>query len=139
MAKNKTVETNESVSAYLKSIKDPKRREECTSLIELIKKSTGLEPKMWGSAIVGFGSYHYVYETGREGDAPLAGLASRANAITLYLGTEFDHREELLSKLGKYKTAGGCLYIQKLEDIDQSVLAKMVKGSVEHRRKTHSC
>ncbi|MFL5740972.1 MAG: DUF1801 domain-containing protein [Flavisolibacter sp.] len=138
MAKNKTVETTESVDAFLKTI-DAKRRAECTSVIQLIKKSTGLEPRMWGSAIVGFGSYHYTYESGREGDAPLVGLASRANAITLYLGSEFDNRDELMSKLGKHKTGKGCLYIQKLEDIDQSILTKMVKNSVEHRKKMHTC
>ena len=90
---------------------------------------------MWVSSIVGFGSYYCEYESGREGDAPLAGIASRANAITLYLGSEFDKREELLSKLGKHKTGKGCLYIQKLEDIDTNILIKMVNSSIEHRKK----
>ena len=83
MAKNKTIETRESVSGFLATIADGKRRIDCSAIIGLVTEHTGLEPKMWGPAIVGFGSYHYKYESGREGDAPLAGIASRANAITL--------------------------------------------------------
>ena len=92
---------------------------------------------MWGTSIVGFGIYHYKYESGREGNAPLAGIASRANAITLYLASNFDKREELLSKFGKHKTGKGCIYIQKLEDIDTGILTKMVKNSIEHRKKQY--
>jgi len=138
MAKNKTIETKASVVKYLAAIKDEQRRKDCSSIIDLITKQTGLEPKMWGTSIVGFGTYHYKYESGREGDAPLVGFASRANAITFYLG-DFNNREQLLLKLGKHKTGKGCIYIQKLEDIDTSVLTKMVKNSVGHRKKTHSC
>jgi hypothetical protein len=135
MAKNKTVETQKSVAGFLSTIIDGKKRDDCSAIINLIMEQTGLEPKMWGTSIIGFGSYHYKYESGHEGDAPLAGIASRANAITLYLGTEFDKREELLSKFGKFKTGKGCIYIQKLEDIDKSVLSKMVKNSIEYRKK----
>ncbi len=92
---------------------------------------------MWGTSIVGFGSYHYKYESGREGDAPLTGLASRANAIALYLTANFDKREELLSEFGKHKSAKGCIYIQKLEDIDTGVLIKMVKNSIAYYRKKY--
>jgi hypothetical protein len=137
MAKNKTVETQSSVAGFLAKISDGKRRKDCSTIIELITKHTGLEPKMWGTSIVGFGSYHYKYESGHEGDAPLAGLASRANAITLYLGSTFDKRDELLAKFGKHKTGKGCIYIQKLEDINTDVLAKMVKNSVNQRKKQH--
>ena len=138
MAKqNKTIETKASVAGFLKAIKDEKRRKDCSAIIELITKHTGLEPKMWGTSIVGFGNYHYKYESGREGDAPLAGIASRANAITLYLGTEFYKREELLSKFGKYKIGGGCIYIQKIEDVDTGILIKMVKNSIAHIKKQH--
>ncbi len=136
MAKNKTTETKASVATFLKSIKDEKRRKDFSAIVDLISEQTGLEPKMWGTAIVGFGSYHYKYESGREGDAPLTGLASRANAIVLYLG-DFDKREELFSKFGKHKLGGGCVYIQKLEDIDLSILSKMVKKSIAHRKKQH--
>ncbi len=135
MAQNKTVETKESVSKYLNSLKDKQRKQDCTAIIELISAHTGLPPKMWGTAIVGFGSYHYVYESGREGDAPLVGFSSRANAITLYLGSTFEKRDELLAKFGKHKTGKGCIYIQKLADIDTTVLASMVKNSVNNSRK----
>ena len=137
MAKNKTIETQNSVAGFLTTITDGKKREDLLTIIDLITKNTGLEPKMWGTAIVGFGSYHYKYESGREGDAPLAGIASRVNAITLYLTSEFDKREELLSKFGKHKTSKGCIYIQKLEDIDTGILTKMVKNSIEYRKKQY--
>lgn len=134
---NKTTETKASVAAFLKTIKDPKRRSDCTTIIGLITESTGLEPKMWGTSIVGFGSYHYKYESGREGDAPLTGIASRTNAIVLYLVSVFDKREELLAKFGKHKTSKGCIYIQKLEDIDTGILLKMVKNSIAYVRKKY--
>lgn len=134
MAKNKTIETQYSVAGFLSTITDGQKRKDCSAIIDLIREHTGLEPKMWGTSIVGFGSYHYKYESGREGDAPLAGIASRANAITLYLPAEFDDREALLSKFGKFKTGKGCIYIQKLEDIDTEILTKMVKNSIEHRK-----
>lgn len=139
MAKNKTTETQESVTAFLATVADAKKREDCRTIIQLITNHTGIEPKMWGPAIVGFGSYHYIYESGREGDAPLTGLAARANAITLYLGSAFKDREELLSKFGKHKTGKGCVYIKNIEDIDTGILIQMVKNSIEHRRKEHEC
>ena len=138
MAKaNQTVETKASVAAFLKTIKDEKRRKDCVALAKLITDNTGFEAKMWGPAIVGFGSYHYVYESGREGDAPLAGFSSRANAIALYLSSSFDNRDELLAKFGKYKSAKACIYIQQLEDIDTGVLIKMVKNSMAHVKKKY--
>lgn len=137
MAKNKTIETQESVDAFLITITDEKKRKDFSNIIDLITEHTRLEPKMWGTSIVGFGSYHYKYESGREGDAPLTGLASRANAITLYLGCDFDKKEELLSKFGKHKISGGCIHIKKLEDIDTGILAKMVKNSVAHIKKKY--
>ena len=137
MAKNKTVETKNSVPAFLKKIADGKKRKDCTAIVDLIAEHTGLAAKMWGPGIVGFGSYHYKYDSGREGDAPLTGLAPRANAITLYLGANFERRDELLSKFGKHKTSKGCVYIQKLEDIDTGILIKMVKASINHTRKKY--
>ncbi len=139
MTKNKTTETKASVADFIKAIKDEKRRKDFSPISDLIAKHTGLEPKMWGTAIVGFGSYHYKYESGREGDAPLAGIAARAGSITLYLGSAFDKREELLLKFGKHKVSGGCIHIQKLEDIDTGVLIKMVKNSITYRKKEHKC
>ncbi|MBI3511876.1 MAG: DUF1801 domain-containing protein [Bacteroidetes bacterium] len=139
MTKNKTTENKKSIPAFLKSIKEAKKRTDCSAIIDMIAKQTKLEPKMWGTSIVGFGSYHYKYESGREGDAPLAGIAARANAITFYLGSEFEKREELLSKFGKHKVAGGCIHIHKLEDVDKNVLIKMVKNSIAQRKKDHKC
>jgi len=138
MAKNKTTETHASVAGFLTKIKDKQKRSDSSAIVDLISRQTGLEPKMWGSAIVGFGSYHYKYESGREGDAPLAAFSPRANAIVLYLSSEFDEREALLKKFGKHKTSKGCIYIQKLEDVDTSVLAKMVKRTIEYRKKLHA-
>ena len=137
MAKNKTTETKNSVAAFLKTIADAKKRKNFSAIIDLISEHTGFESKMWGTSIVGFGSYHYKYESGREGDAPLTGVASRTNAIALYLTSNFDKREELLSKFGKHKSAKGCIYIQKLEDIDTGILIKMVKNSIAYYRKKY--
>ena len=136
MAKNKTTETKISVAAFLKTIKDENKRKDCATIIEIITKHTGLDPKMWGTSIVGFGTYHYKYESGREGDAPLAALSPRANAITLYLSNAKE-KVELLKKLGKHKTVGGCIYIQKLEDIDRAILIKMVDNSIIHLQKIY--
>ena len=138
MAKNKTIETNNSVEEYLDAIPDEKRRRDCSDIIKLISKETGLVPKMWGAGIVGFGSYHYKYESGHEGDAPLAGLASRVNALTLYVGCESDRKEELLKKFGKYKMSKGCIYIQKLEDIDTKILIKLVKHSINYYKNKYA-
>ncbi len=135
MAKNKTVETKNSVSGFLKKISDEKKRKDCLAIVDLIYAETGLEAKIWGTNIVGFGSYSYKYDSGREGDAPLAGFASRAKDIALYLSANFNKREELLLKLGKHKTGKGCVYIQKLEDIDTGILKKMFKNSIEHKKK----
>jgi hypothetical protein len=137
MAHNKTIETQDSVTGFLTAIADGKRRSDFTATIDLISKHTGFEPKMWGPSIVGFGIYHYKYESGREGTAPLAAIASRKNAITLYLGSEFDQREELLSKFGRHKTGKGCVYFQKLEDIDTAILTRMVTNSIAHRKKQY--
>ncbi len=129
--KNKTNETEASVSDFIAAVKDKKKSNDCAAIIDLIAKQTKFEPKMWGPSIIGFGSYHYKYESGHEGSAPLVGLSPRANAISLYLygGNE---REELLKKLGKHKGGKGCIYIQKLEDIDIKILKQLVKNSIKH-------
>ena len=137
MAKNKTVETKNSVAGFLAKIKDGQKRKDCSAIIELLAGQTELEPKMWGPGIVGFGSYHYVYESGREGDAPLVGLSPRASAIVFYLSTNFEKRKELLKSFGKHKTGKGCIYIQKLDDIDTGILVKMVKNSIKHVKKIY--
>ena len=134
MVKNKTLETEISVDDYLTTIADEKKRKDCSTIIEILTEQTGFEPLMWGTSIVGFGVYNYKYETGREGSAPLFGLATRANNIALYLSAHFDNRENLLSKFGKYKSDKGCVNIQKLEDIDTNILIQMVKNSIEHKK-----
>jgi len=137
MAKNKTEETKESVKDFIAKISDVKKRKDFSSITDMISKHTGLNPKMWGTGIVGFGSYHYKYESGREGDAPLVGIAPRASSIVLYLGCEQAVRDDLLPKFGKYKLSGGCIHIQKLEDIDNVVLIKMVENSIEQIKKNN--
>lgn len=139
MATNKTIETGASVSAFVKTIADEKKRKDFGAIIKLVTESTGIKPKMWGAAIVGFGSYHYKYETGREGDAPLTALAARANSITLYVSTKFKDSEALLLKFGKHKVSGGCVHIKKLEDIDTGILIKIFKNTIDHRKKLHPC
>lgn len=138
-SKNKTVETEASVFDYLQAISDDKRRKDCLVIIDIMKKQSGYEPKMWGPAIVGFGSYHYKYDSGREGDAPLIGFSSRANAISLYLSSKFENRDELLSKFGKHKSSKACIYVQKLEDIDQDILNEMVKKSLATKNDDRVC
>jgi hypothetical protein len=137
MAKNKTIETDNNVVDFLATISDAKRCEDCTFIINLLKKISGFEPKMWGSSIIGFGIYNYKYKSGHTGDAPLAGLASRKNALTIYLASTFDEKETLLSKLGKHKSSKACLYIQKLEDIDIEILSLLVKKSIEHLKQLY--
>lgn len=139
MAKNKTTETTLSVTDYIDAIEDEQRRKDCVEITNLFKKATKLSPKMWGPAIVGFGAYHYKYDSGHEGDAPLVAFSSRANAISLYLSSTFKEREELLQQLGKYKTGKGCIYIKKLSDIDTAVLTKMIKLAFDHSKLTHAC
>jgi hypothetical protein len=130
MAKNKTIETENSVADFLATISDVKRREDCSVLINLLINLSGFEPKMWGSSIVGFGIYNYKYESGHAGNAPLAGVASRKNALTVYLASNFEEKEALLSQLGKHKSSKACLYIQKLEDIDITILSQLVQKSI---------
>lgn len=119
MAKNKTAETPINVTEFINRVKDEVKRKDSFTLIEIIKKQTGFDPKMWGTSIVGFGSYHYKYDSGHEGDSPLVGFSPRTSALTLYLCGHFENREELLEKLGKYKSSKGCIYIKKLEDINK--------------------
>ena len=137
MAKNKTTENKLSVMDYIAAIADENKRKDCLEMIQLTKKQTGFTPKMWGSAIVGFGSYHYKYESGHEGDAPLAAFAARANAIVLYLSLPPDKREAFLQKFGKHKTGKGCIYVQKLADVDINVFSEMIVTSVNNLKEKY--
>ena len=136
-AKNKTVENNLSVSAFLNAVEDDQKRKDAKALLKLFKDVTGLEPKMWGTSIIGFGSYHYVYESGREGDMPITGFSPRKQNMTLYIMGGFSDYESLLAKIGKHKTGKSCFYFKKLDDIDQEVLTKMIKKSIIHVKKNY--
>jgi hypothetical protein len=138
MAENKTKATKSSVNGYLATIKDRARREDCEALAKLMTKATKEQPVMWGTSIVGFGSYHYKYDSGREGDSCLAGFSSRAGDITIYVSSEFPKRDALFVKLGKHKAKGGCLYIKSMSDIDPKVLEQIVAAGTAARKKAHS-
>jgi hypothetical protein len=137
MAENKTKQTEASVADYFSAIGDETRRKDCQALAKLMTKATKQKPKMWGPSIVGFGSYHYKYESGREGDICLIGFSSRKGDISIYGMAEFPAKEKLLAKLGKYKTSKGCLYVRKLSDIDATVFEQLVTGSVTERKRRH--
>ena len=132
--KNKTTETGASVAGFLKTVKDEKKRNDSSAIVEMVAKHTKLEPKMWGPAIIGFGTCHYLYDTGREGDMPLFAFSPRANGLALYLSANFEGRPELLTHLGKHKASKGCVTIAKLEDIDLTVLKKMISHSIKHKQ-----
>jgi len=131
MAELKTKSNDGSVEAFLNNVSDPKKRQDSYTVLELMKQVTGEEPVMWGDSIVGFGNYHYCYESGREGDWFLTGFSPRAQNLTLYIMSGFDQYDELMSRLGKYKTGKACLYVKKIDDIDQGVLRELVRLSVE--------
>lgn len=137
MAKNKTTETTNSVIDFINAVKDETKRNDSFRLLELIRKQTQLDPKMWGLSIIGFGSYHYIYDSGREGDSPLVGFSPRASALTLYLSGHFEKRDELLEKLGKHKTDKGCVYIKKLDDINIEALEKMIANHIKQIKKIY--
>jgi hypothetical protein len=131
MAENKTKPTKISVAAFIDSITDQSRRADAKALVKLMQKAAGEKPKMWGPSIIGFGSHHYVYDSGREGDMPLIAFSPRKAATVLYgLGSS----EALLPKLGKHTRGKGCIYIKKLADVDQKVLETMVVKAVAGRR-----
>ncbi|MEL7312113.1 MAG: DUF1801 domain-containing protein [Pseudomonadota bacterium] len=134
---NKTVENDVPVSAYFKTIKDKKRAEQCRAVDELMRAVTRREPKMWGSSIVGYGKYHYRYDSGREGDFMLTGWSSRAKNLTLYIMGGFDDYDEILAKLGPHKTGKSCLYVTDLDKIDMKVLRSLIRKSVAYMRKTY--
>jgi len=125
MAENKTNPTKGSVTAFLSKIKDKQVRDDCFVILEMMQKVSKCEPVMWGSAIVGFGIYHYMYESGREGDMILIGFSPRKQNISIYLMGGLNKVEDELPKLGKYKTGGGCLYIKSLSDVKATVLKKV--------------
>ena|SRR5690348_11231485 len=138
MAENKTKQTDATVTDYFSAIGDDARREDCKALAKLMTRATKLKPKMWGASIVGFGSYHYKYDSGREGDMCLVGFSSRKGDISIYGMADFPGRDKLFAKLGKHKMGKGCLYVRKLVDIDAKILEQLITGSVAERKRRHA-
>ncbi len=137
MAEPKTRRNNASVAAFLDAIEDEQQRADAKKIAAMMRSATGSRARMWGSAIVGFGSYHYRYSSGREGDWMLIGFAPREQNLTLYIMPGFSSFDKLMSKLGKHKMGKSCLYIKKLDDVDQRVLEKLIVESVEFMRKKY--
>ena len=135
MAELKTKLNDSSVEAFLKTVADEQKRKDTIALIALMKKITKDEPKMWGSSIIGFGAYHYKYDSGHEGDMCLVGLSPRKANISLYLMCGLNAKPELFKKLGKHKMGKGCLYINKLADVDVKVLEELIKVSIDGIKK----
>ena len=131
MAELKTKPTNESVKDFLNKISDDERRADCFQLVKIMEEITGEKPKMWGPSIVGFGSYHYKYASGREGDWPPAAFSPRKKDLTVYLMMGFEKRAELMERLGKHSKSKSCLYIKRLSDVHIPTLKKLIKVSLE--------
>src|SRR5204862_6499562 len=135
MAELKTKQTDADVGAFLDRVADPARREDCVTLIGLMKEATKNEPKMWGSSIVGFGKRHYEYASGHEGDTCILGFASRKEALALYLMGGLAPLEKHLARLGRHKTGKGCLYIRRLSDVDLAALRALLKKAASPLRR----
>lgn len=131
MSDMKTRPTGQDVEAFLDGIADPRRREDCRAVAALMGEVTGAEPRMWGESIVGFGTYHYRYASGREGDWPLTGFSPRKESLTLYLSYGFEQHGELLGRLGKHKLGKACLYLKRLGDVDMAALRELIARSVD--------
>lgn len=135
MAELKTKQTDESVTTFLNTVPDETKRKDCFEILEMMRQATGLQPKMWGTSIIGFGSYHYKYESGHEGDMCLIGFSPRKQNIVLYGTGGAGRNDDLLQKLGKHKTGKGCLYVNKLTDVNVDILKKLLKVSFEYSKK----
>lgn len=130
MSENKTKPTGASVEDYIASRANEQQLADCQQLMDLLEIVTGEPPQMWGPSIVGYGSYRYVYESGRTGEAPLVGFAIRGREIVLYIDMQAEEQQSLLSKVGKHRTGKVCLYFKRLADLDSSVLEELVRNSV---------
>jgi hypothetical protein len=137
VAGNKTKPTDASVEDYIASRANAQQRADCRELMVLLKKVTRHTPRMWGPSIVGYGSYRYSYESGRTGEAPLAGFAIRGRELVVYLVAEGEKQRSLLSKLGKHRKTKSCLYFKQLADLDRSTLEKLVVGSIAEARQRY--
>lgn len=130
MAELKTVKNDQPVDLFLQKVEDPNKRQDSYTILEMMENITGEKAKMWGDSLVGFGDIHYKYSTGREGDWMLTAFSPRKQNLTLYIMSGFDRHADLLARLGKYKTGKGCLYINRLSDVDQNVLRELIQESV---------
>lgn len=137
MAKNKTNYTDKDVIGFINEIENEKRRAETLIILDLYKDITRFEPKMFGPTIIGFGNYNYKYESGHEGNAPLAAFSPRKNSLVFYLEPAFENREELLLNLGKIRTSKACIYARKLENIDLQILREMISKSIEKTKEKY--
>ena len=137
MAELKTKQNDTSVESFLAGVDDPRRREDARVVAAMMAEVTGEPAKMWGGSMIGFGNYHYVYESGREGDWFLTGLSPRKQALTLYIMAGFAGYEDLMARLGRYKIGKSCLYVKRLDDIDPNVLRELVTRSVAHMREKY--
>lgn len=135
MAELKTKVNQASVTKFLDNIPDEVKRKDSYTLLAMFQKATGAEPKMWGSSIIGFGTYHYIYASGREGDWLMAGFSPRKQALTLYMLGSWDQNAELLPKLGKHSMGKGCLYIKRLSDVNLPVLQSLIDEAVRRASK----
>ena len=138
MAKLKTRPTTQSVKDFIDAIGDEQLRKDCRNVSRIMKGVTKVNPKMWDPGIVGFGSYHYKYASGREADWFLAGFAPRKQNLTLYIMSGFQKYNTLLKKLGKHKIGKSCLYVKRLDDVDMDVLTQLIEDSVAHLRKSNA-
>ncbi len=132
MAELKTKKNNASVKEFIDSIENEQKRKDYREISKMMQKASGKNPKMWGDSIVGFGEYHYKYESGREGDWMRIGFSPRKQNITLYIMNGFEKYDQLMKKLGKHKTGKSCLYIKRLEDVDREILNKLIEESVSY-------
>ena len=139
MSSNKTIETGASVENFINAVDSEQKRKDSWEMIEVMQRITGSEPKMWGSSLIGFGSYHYKYASGREGDFFITGFSPRKSAFTVYIMPGFERYEEQLEKLGPFKTGKSCLYLKNLDAIDRQVLEEIIRDSVAVMRERYEC
>jgi len=137
MPEAKLKPTEKSVDRLIEEVPDEKVRDDCYRLIKMMSKATGAKPVLWAGNIIGFGKYHYVYDSGHEGDSCLAAFAVRKPNITIYMVPEINERADLIKKLGKHKATKGCIYIKTLADIDTGILEKMIVESVKYVKKKY--
>ncbi|WP_096435641.1 DUF1801 domain-containing protein [Alteribacter populi] len=137
MYEQKTKETDKSVIEFIENVESPKKCEDAYKLLAIFTETTGYQAKMWGPSIIGFGSYHYKYESGHEGDAPLVGFSPRKSNISLYFATGDTTRDELLKDFGKHKAGKACVYINKIADIEVDVLKALIDSSIKFLRETY--